>query len=114
MCSMIPDNSDAAFSTQSNLLKLSDLLLHYNYGAAAIKMWGCATAPRPPLPQSVKMGPSRTTHNRTTTIGKLEGAWDPKRGGGRNATAGLSMPTHRAHDEINCHAINYVFSLSPQ
>jgi hypothetical protein len=102
---MIPDNSDAAFSTRTNLPKPSDLLLHYNYGAAAVKMWGHgidvlrdnAAAPRPPPPQPVKMGPSRTTHDRTAAIEKRENARNPKRGGGRNPTAGPSRPTRRAH-----------------
>jgi len=102
---MIPDNSDAAFSTQTDLPKPSDLLLHYNYGAAAVKMWGHGTdilrdnaaAPRPPMPQPVKMGPSRSIHDRTTTIKKRQKLSNPKRGDHRNPTAGPSRPTHRAH-----------------
>jgi hypothetical protein len=102
---MIPDNSDAAFSTQTNLPKPSDLLLHYNYGAAAVKMWGHgidvfrdnAVAPRPPTPQTVKLGPSRSIHDRTVIIKKRKKATNPKRGGGRDPTAGPSRPTRRAH-----------------
>jgi hypothetical protein len=102
---MIPDNSDAAFSTQTNLPKPSDLLLHYNYGAAAVKMWGHGidvlrdntAAPRPPTPQPVKMELSRSIHDRTMTIKKSKKAPNLKRGGGRNPTAGPSRPTRRAH-----------------
>ncbi|KAF9508852.1 hypothetical protein BS47DRAFT_1365677 [Hydnum rufescens UP504] len=36
-----PNNYDAAFSRQSQQPKPSALLLHYNYGAAALKQWGC-------------------------------------------------------------------------
>lgn len=59
--------------------KPSELLLHYNYGTAAIKMWGHgievlrenAQHPRPPTPKDVEMGPSRTTHERMTARQKL-------------------------------------------
>jgi hypothetical protein len=36
---MFPNNSDGAFLNQHEP-KPSDLLLHYNYGAAAVKHWG--------------------------------------------------------------------------
>jgi len=96
---MIPRNSDAAFKIRTRVSKPSDLLLHYNYGAAAIKMWGHgkevlqkhAKPPCPPLPKPVEMGPSRTTHDRKSTIQKHER--NVKRGGGGNATAGPSRTT---------------------
>jgi hypothetical protein len=78
--------------------KPSDLLLHYNYGAAAIKMWGRgievlrdhAKPLRPPPPKQVEMGPSRTTHDRRTAIQKRDAA--------RNATAGPSRTTRRIRE----------------
>lgn len=81
--------------------KPSDLLLHYNYGAAAIKTWGHgikvlrdnAHPPHPPPPKQIRMGHSRTTHDRTSTIDKCNIAQNAKRGGSRNATAGPSRTT---------------------
>ena len=54
----IPNNIDAAFKTNTRKPKPSDLLLHYNDGAAAVKRWGYGTdilrsranPPRPPVP----------------------------------------------------------------
>ncbi|KAF8800117.1 hypothetical protein BYT27DRAFT_7227611 [Phlegmacium glaucopus] len=76
-----PNNSDAAF-VSSQKPKPSDLLLHYNYGAAAVSKWGRNYAvlgnrpglPRPKAPQPVAMGPTRTIGDRTTTITKLANA----------------------------------------
>ncbi|KAI9566243.1 hypothetical protein HD554DRAFT_2118651 [Boletus coccyginus] len=39
VCAALPSNSDAAFVSHHKP-KPSDLLLHYNYGAAAVKLWG--------------------------------------------------------------------------
>ncbi|KAI9566237.1 hypothetical protein HD554DRAFT_2279022 [Boletus coccyginus] len=50
----LPSNSDAAFISHHKP-KPSDLLLHYNYGAAAVKYWGrnCAVlGNHPGLPHS--------------------------------------------------------------
>jgi hypothetical protein len=104
--SMIPRNGDAAFRKHTCVLKPSDLLLHYNYGATAIKMWGRgidvlqkhAKPPCPLLPKPVKMGPSRATHDRKTAIHKCNAAWNAKKGGGRNATAGLSRTMCRTQE----------------
>jgi hypothetical protein len=35
-----PNNRDATFRKRTKKLKPSPLLLHYNYGAAAVKQWG--------------------------------------------------------------------------
>jgi len=35
-----PNNLDATFKKDTQTTKPSDLLLHYNYGAAAVKQWG--------------------------------------------------------------------------
>ena len=40
---MIPNNSDATFKKATKKAKPSDLLLHYTYGAAAIRHWGRGT-----------------------------------------------------------------------
>ena len=75
---MVPDNLDAAFMTSSRKPKPSDILLHYTYGAAAVKQWGQgvefyknrANPPRPSTPVPAAMGASKTVHDRTTAIGK--------------------------------------------
>ena len=51
----IQNNIDAAFKKATRKPKPSDLLLHYIYGAAAVKCWGCGTdllreRARPPRP----------------------------------------------------------------
>jgi len=38
-----PNNTAAAFKRGTNLPKPSALLLHYNYGAAVVKLWGHRT-----------------------------------------------------------------------
>jgi hypothetical protein len=40
LSAFIPVNRDAAFRESSDEQKPSGLLLHYNYGAAAVKVWG--------------------------------------------------------------------------
>lgn len=73
---VIPNNGDAAFKTSTSKPKPSDILLHYNYGAAAIEWWGQgvdflqnrSNPPRPPVPVQVEMGPPRTKHDRAITI----------------------------------------------
>ena len=75
---MIPNKMDAAFMTGSRKPKPSDLILHYNYGAAAVKQWGHgleffknrANPPRPSTPVPAPMGASKTVHDRTSAIGK--------------------------------------------
>jgi hypothetical protein len=73
---IIPDNMDAAFRVSSREPKPSDLLLHYNYGSAAVKQWGHGVdylkslAPRPTPPVPAPMGPSKIVHDRTIAVGK--------------------------------------------
>jgi len=75
----VPNNSDAAFIKHTRKPKPSKLLLHYNYGAAAVKCWGRGTQvlteyanpPRPSVPVPAPMGPSRISNDRTTTVRKL-------------------------------------------
>jgi hypothetical protein len=72
---------DAAFKKGSNLAKPSEVLLHYKYGAAAIKCWSRQThlfashtdAPRPPAAVIHKIaGPACTFHDRAETIRKRQ------------------------------------------
>ncbi|KAJ6530689.1 hypothetical protein B0H19DRAFT_1191825 [Mycena capillaripes] len=66
----IPNNSDATFRKHTHIPKPSPMLLHYNYGAAAVKWWGHGkshleisnrpTMPRPSVPVPAAMGPIRT------------------------------------------------------
>lgn len=79
---MIPNNSDAAFRKNTEKPKPSDLLLHYNYGAAAVKCWGRGTEvlqnrANPPRPSVPPAGPSGTTHDIDAAIGKLGEAQNP-------------------------------------
>jgi hypothetical protein len=55
---------DAVFASDTDTAKPSGLLLHYNYGAAAVKWWGHHTdilrsrdPPHPPLPPSPSPSP---------------------------------------------------------
>lgn len=68
---VVPNNSDATFRKYTHIPKPSPLLLHYNYGAAAVKWWGHGanshlgilnrpTMPRPNVPVPSAMGPIRT------------------------------------------------------
>jgi hypothetical protein len=93
---MIPNNSDAAFRKFTRKPKPSDLLLHYNYGAAAVKCWGRgievlqnrANPPRPRVPVPAPTGPSKTTHDRETVLRELREARDPGGAGAGTSTAG--------------------------
>jgi hypothetical protein len=79
---MIQNNCDAAFKKYTRKPKPSELLLHYNYGAAAVKWWGHGTEvlhnrfqpPRPSGPVLAPSGPSRGTHNRSIAIHKRDEA----------------------------------------
>ena len=74
----IPNHSDATFKKSNRNPKPSELLLHYNYGAAAVKCWGRgkevlqrrAKPPRPRVLVPEPMGPSKTRDDRSTAIGK--------------------------------------------
>ena len=77
----LPSNSDAAFVSHHKP-KPSDLLLHYNYGVAAVKHWGrnhdvlgnCPGLPRPQPSETVAMSPTKGVGDRRTTIAKPEAA----------------------------------------
>ena len=78
-----PNNRDAAFVSHHKP-KPSDLLLHYNYGAAAVKKWGRNHAIlnsrpgllRPKPPETVTMAPTESVGNCKLTITKLTAAQD--------------------------------------
>ncbi|KAJ7818357.1 hypothetical protein B0H13DRAFT_2133137 [Mycena leptocephala] len=68
---VVPNNSDATFKKRSRTPKPSPMLVHYNYGAAAVKWWGHGanshlgisnrpTMPRPSVPVPAATGPIRT------------------------------------------------------
>jgi hypothetical protein len=76
-----PNNNDATFMDQQ-FPKVADLLLHYNYGTAAVKQWGQNTSvltnrpgiPRPSVPAPAPTGPTRVRHDRKTAIQKRAAA----------------------------------------
>lgn len=91
-----PNNSDAAFRNRSRAQKPSPLLLHYNYGAAAIKNWGhgkevlkklIPKPSHPEVPVTPPAGPSYIRHDRGITLAKLKAAREP--GGVGGGTGGL-------------------------
>jgi hypothetical protein len=74
---------DAAFKSGTNLPKPSALLLHYRYGASAVKLWGRhehllssdhrKNIPRPPAEVTpYPAGPSLSINDRSTAIKKRE------------------------------------------
>ncbi|KAJ7645768.1 hypothetical protein B0H17DRAFT_1022794 [Mycena rosella] len=80
----IANNLDAAFKLHNKKPKPSPLLLHYNYGVAAVIWWGKGESrlhasnrpniPRPKVPVPAPMGPRRVMHDRQVTRDKLEHA----------------------------------------
>lgn len=61
--------------TPPRKLKPSDILLHYNYGAAAVKQWGrgvelLKNCSNPPRPSFSVMEASKNVHDRTPAVGK--------------------------------------------
>ena len=85
-----PNNNDATFMDQL-LPKSADLLLHYNYGAAAVKQWGKNTSvltdrpdiPRPSVPVPAPMGSTRAERDRDTAMSQV--------GQGAGRTGGMRM-----------------------
>ncbi|KAG7439223.1 uncharacterized protein BT62DRAFT_976986 [Guyanagaster necrorhizus] len=75
----IPNNNDATFA-KHRLQKPARLLLHYRYGAAAVKNWGKNVAVliqhhqpnRPPVPTPAPMGPPKAKHDHGASIKKRE------------------------------------------
>lgn len=100
MRTTIPNNIDAAFKKFSRKPKPSDLLLHYNYGAAAVKRWGhgmdllknLTNRHRPSTPVT------KTTHDRSIAIAKRDEARDGGGAGVGNTTAGAGAGGAGASD----------------
>ncbi|KAJ7729221.1 hypothetical protein B0H14DRAFT_3518366 [Mycena olivaceomarginata] len=72
----VPNNKDAAFKKHSKKPKPSPLLLHYNYGVAALKWWGKvqSTYFQSDARRSSDRCPAgtiRRTHDRSLTTAKL-------------------------------------------
>jgi len=85
---IIPNNADAAFKKGTRKQKPSDLLLHYDYAATAIKCWGHGMAVlrnrvKPPRP-SVSVAPTI----RKSDAARAAAAAAAGGGGGRNSTNG--------------------------
>jgi len=92
LLNLYPNNTTAAFKQGTNLPKPSALLLHYNYGAAVVKLWGHRTKVlvRPNIrPRAVinyqPSGPSRSKHDRLIAIRKREGHNNTGSGSGEAA-----------------------------
>ncbi|KAF8805808.1 hypothetical protein BYT27DRAFT_7224680 [Phlegmacium glaucopus] len=89
--------------------KPSELLLHYNYGATAVKWWGHGIQVldkkfKPPCPPKLAPAlsrPSKSIHNRTTACDKLEAAWE-RNTTGKHRTA--SKLTTRKHGTVQATA----------
>ena len=91
-----PNNIDAAFRKRTRKPKPSALLLHYNYGVAAAKRWGHGAElfethdnpARPKVLESASMGPSKTSHDRSIAIQKLESVQNTNEAGTTDAADG--------------------------
>ncbi|KAJ6618430.1 hypothetical protein B0H10DRAFT_1947613 [Mycena sp. CBHHK59/15] len=100
----IPNNSDATFRKHTRILKPSPLLLHYNYGAAAVKWWGHGKAHlgilnRPAIPRPSVAVPSATGPIRTKrTADHLQAASQGReaRAAGRSAGSGVEPDDREA------------------
>ena len=111
LASSFGKNLDAAFVSHHKP-KPSGLLLHYNYGAAAVQQWGRNHAvlnnrpgvPRPRVTETMATSPTKHLGNRTTTIAKLEAAWgsgsqqQPTGNGGGTSSAAATDSEQPAWD----------------
>jgi hypothetical protein len=89
------NNVDATFKKDTEQPTPSDLLLHYNYGAAVVKRWGHGrevlqsrpNIPRPTVPTPAPMGPVKVQRDRSTIIQKRDAARRADESGGGIAAA---------------------------
>jgi hypothetical protein len=89
------NNTDAAFKKDTREPTPSELLLHYIYGAAAVKMWGHGreilqrrtNIRRPAIPTPAPMGPGRVRHDKSIVIQRREAAQRADQSGGGSAAA---------------------------
>jgi hypothetical protein len=100
---LFPNNIDAAFKKHTRKPKPSELLLHYNYGVAAVKLWGYGIEvlqdrpdlPHPAVPAPAEMGPSKTLHDRILAIKKRDEKRDaaqPAAGASAGSVASRDRP----------------------
>lgn len=81
---LLQNNMDAAFLKRTSKPKPSELLLNYNYGAAAVKCWGKNTSvllnrhdiPRPKAPSGSLLSPPKKSFNQTEFQAKLDARRD--------------------------------------
>jgi hypothetical protein len=94
---LVPNNADAAFMVNNKKPRPSDLLLHYNYGAAAVKRWGHGTEflrehrgdniPRPNSPVPARTRPATNIHDRGSAASRNPGGADSENAGGAGGLA---------------------------
>ena len=73
---LTPNNVDARFVTGTNIPKPSDLLLHYNFGAAVVKYWCCnqnILVERPNIPRPKPEDPTSKKRYISISIAMLLG-----------------------------------------
>jgi len=82
--------------------KPSELLLDYNYGAAAVKLWGHGTEVLQDLttPVPPPVGPSKKGYDRNVTIKKRKKAKKRKKSRARNAAGEESDKAVWDEDEV--------------
>jgi len=102
MQAIIPNNSDATFRKRTRMQKPSELLLDYNYGAAAVKLWGHGTDVLQDLttPVSPPVGPSKKKSDKNVTIKKLKEPKKRKKSRARNAGGEESDKAVWDEDEV--------------
>ncbi|KAJ7919235.1 hypothetical protein B0H13DRAFT_1868754 [Mycena leptocephala] len=101
----VPNNSDATFRKYTHIPKPSPMLLHYNYGAAAVKWWGHGkshleisnrpTMPRPSVPVPAATGPTRTKR----TAAQLDTSIQKRATGNTGASGSGPRESEAARDE---------------
>jgi len=91
-----PSNVDATFKKYTRKPKPSALLLHYNYGAAAVNRWGHgkevlknnANPAHPRTAEKVLLGPSKVVHDRSIAINKRKATRGANEAGSTNTATG--------------------------
>jgi hypothetical protein len=104
---VFPNNNDATVQDQT-LPKPSDLLLHYNYGAAAVKQWGknvSVLTERPGVPRPLElvpapMGPGKTANEHLRSIKKRNAVTSKEGKGSRKRRKTLSGARDTDSDSV--------------
>lgn len=108
LSSIIHNNTDAAFKKYTRHKKPSELLLHYNYGAAAVRWWGEGVEvfrtrpniPRPPAPVPAPMEPPKIPRKRGTTTLRDAAAANTTAGPSRTTRGGQKRDAARDTDRV--------------